>query len=271
MVHGLAETTESPVRAVDLSDWLLSRGRDHVTTPEAADLLRVPAEHVRQRMHRQVEGRKFFTPARGLWIPVPARYREWGVVPAEDFIDVLMTHLRRDYYVGWLSAASVYGATHQAPQVFQVAVSSHLADRDLGRVRLRFHTRSQLNRLSLVRRKVPSPMKLTGPALTALDLADSPRIAGGLSNAATVIHDLAEDISADDLSQFAPLFPVSTARRLGYLMTFLGLDFSLVSLQRWVDSKQSVAPTPLSPTAAPRGILDRQWSIVVNDTVEPDL
>lgn len=38
----------------------------------------------------------------------------------------MMAHLGRDYYLGWLSAAEMYGAAHQRPQVLQVAVDRHL-------------------------------------------------------------------------------------------------------------------------------------------------
>lgn len=61
----------------------------------------------------------------------PADYRSWGVLPGELFIDGMMRALGREYYVSLLTAAAMHGAAHQAPQVFQVMVDRHVADRDL--------------------------------------------------------------------------------------------------------------------------------------------
>ena len=46
-----------------------------------------------------------------------------GVLPGELFIDPMMRALGRNYYVSLLTAAAMHGASHQAPQAFQVMVS----------------------------------------------------------------------------------------------------------------------------------------------------
>lgn len=255
----------------DLADWLLSHGHDHVTTPEAARLLGVPPEHVRQRLWPQVQAHRFFSPARGLWIPIPPRYRSWGVTPAEDFIDVMMRFLGRRYYVGWLSAAATYGATHHGVQVFQVAVDRQLADRDIGRVRLRFITRSHLSSFPLVHREIPTDLQHSGPALTALDLADAPKLGGGLSNAATVIYDLIEQIGDHDLEELAPLFSIGAVRRLGYLVSVLKPEYGLDGLAGLVSAHQLTRPTPLDPHGVSSGPLDPRWSVVINAKLKPEL
>lgn len=264
-------TSARVTNARDLADWLLSHGHDHVTTPAAARLLGVPPEHVRQRIWPQVQAHRFFSPARGLWIPIPSRYRSWGVIPAEDFVDVMMRFLGRRYYVGWLSAAAIYGTTHHGVQVFQVAVDRQLADRDIGRVRLRFITRSHLSSFPLVHREVPTDLRHSGPALTALDLADAPKLGGGLSNAATVIHGLIEQIGNHELEVLAPLFPISAVRRLGYLVSVLKPEYRLDGLAGLVSARQLTRPTPLDPTGASVGPLDPRWSVVINAKLEPEL
>lgn len=82
---------------------------------------------------------------RGLYVPVPPQYRSWRVVPADQFIDVMMSHLGCDYYVGFLSAAAHWGAAHQAVQEYQVVVNRHVLNRDIKRVRLRFHQTRHLH------------------------------------------------------------------------------------------------------------------------------
>jgi hypothetical protein len=61
------------------------------------------------------------------------------VVPADWFIDDLMGHLGRRYYVALLSAAARHRASHQAPQVFQMMADGRVLDRAIERVRLRFY------------------------------------------------------------------------------------------------------------------------------------
>jgi predicted transcriptional regulator of viral defense system len=269
--------TPSPSHAVsasELADWLLARGRVTVTSADVAELLQIPVDQVRVRLNQQVRKQRFFSPARGLWIPIPPEYRTWGAVPATHFIDQLMQFLERDYYVGWLSAAELHGAAHQRPQVFQVAVSIALAQRDFGRVRLRFVTRSRINELPRVEMQTPTGnVWVSTPELTALDLVDMPRLSGGLNNATTVIMELAQEPGLDStkLHDAARAFPTATVRRLGYLLARFDADIDLEPLQSVLASQPRVHDSPLDPRAPLRGERDQTWNVIVNATVEPDL
>ena len=132
----VGEVSVVVARTLDLLDDLVAHGRAAITTAEAADALAIPEDQVRVRMHRYVQQGRVIAPARGLWVPVPPQHRIYGSLPGLQLIDLLMGHLERDYYVGWLSAAEVHGAAHQAPQALQVAVSAPVQDRTFGRVRL---------------------------------------------------------------------------------------------------------------------------------------
>lgn len=120
--------------------------------------------------------------------------------------------------MGWLSAAELHGAAHQRPQVFQVVVSAALAQRDFGRIRLHFVTRSRVNELPRVQMQTPTGrVWVSTPELTALDLVDIPRLSGGLINATTVIMELAQEpgLNPTKLKSAARAFPIATVRRLG--------------------------------------------------------
>jgi hypothetical protein len=56
--------------------------------------------------------RRVFSPTRGLYVVIAPEFRSWGGVPADWFIDDLMRHLGRRYYVALLSAAAYHGASH---------------------------------------------------------------------------------------------------------------------------------------------------------------
>jgi hypothetical protein len=114
---------------------LVAHGRAAITTAGAAAALGIPEDQVRVRTHRYVQQGRVMAPARGLWVPVPPQHRVYGALPGLQMIDLLMGHLGRDYYVGWLSAAVVHGAAHQAPQALQVAVGAPVQDPSPGQRR----------------------------------------------------------------------------------------------------------------------------------------
>lgn len=262
------------VSTVDAIDGLLAHGRFAVSTAQAAKLLGVPDSQVRARMHRMVQSGRVFSPARGLWVAVPPEYRSWGVLPGTHFIDVLMGHLSRDYYVGWLSAAELHGAAHQRPQEFQVAVDRHVADRDVGRVRMRFHERSRLREVARRRIEVPTGQTWVSTAeVTACDLATDIDLAGGVSNAATVLAELAETESIDPqrLSDAAQMFPLATSRRLGYLLDRVGFGALGEAVLARVDQHRDFPTDLLVPGELAHGPVDSRWRLRINADVEPDL
>jgi predicted transcriptional regulator of viral defense system len=264
--------------ADQLLDDLLAHGRHAITTAEAAASLGVPEPHVRVRFHRLAQQGKVFSPARGLWVAVPPSFRSWGTLPGLQFIDALMNHLDRDYYVGWLSAAELHGAAHQRPQVLQVAVDTHTADRDLGRVHLRFAQRRHVSDLPRARQNTPTGQDwVASTELTALDLADAPRLGGGLNNVATVLSELAEDgkFNPDALTQTAEHFPLSTQRRLGYLLDYVGAVELAQVLHLLAEQRRAFPADLLAPHAGDDAELDptvdKRWRLVVNTHVDPDL
>lgn len=261
-------------RTADTIDALLARGQTAVTTREAAELLGVPAEHVRVRMQPLVHSGRVFSPARGLWVAIPAEYRTWRVLPGVQFVDPMMAHLGRDYYVGWLSAAELHGAAHQRPQQLQVAVERHLADRDIGRVRLRFVERRHLRQLPRARRNVPTgSVWVSTPEVTALDLAADPRIGGGVSNVATVLVELADENRLDGrrLADAAEHYSLAAVRRLGFLLDTVEQRVLAEELHGIAEQRRTFPPDLLAPGSAERGHVDRRWRLRVNTDVEPDL
>lgn len=261
-------------RAPELADWLLARGRGAVSTAEAAELLGVPDDQVRVRLAPALRTHRMVSPSRGLWVVVPAEYRTWGAPPVLDFLDPLMTHLHRDYYVGWLSAAELHGAAHQRPQVTQIAVDRQLADRDLGRSRLRFHLRAEAATLPRVRHTVPTgQVWASTPELTALDLVDRPDLGAGLSNVATVLAELAEGSTLDParILEAATRFPAAALRRLGYLLELVEAPLDSASLAAQAAGTPLARPAMLDPASPRRGEVDARWGLLLNTDVEPDL
>jgi predicted transcriptional regulator of viral defense system len=260
--------------AGDLADWLLARGRSAVTTREAAEILGVPDEHVRVRLNAAVRSGRLFSPGRGLWVAIPPKYRTWGAPPAVEFLDPLMVHLGREYYVGWLSAAEIHGAAHQRPQATQVAVDSAVEDRSFGRAHLRFTRQARAGQVPRQRHNVESGhVWVSTPALTAVDLVDRPDLGGGLSNVATVLFEIADatPMSAHDLATLAASYSATALRRLGYLLELVRASVDTTELARQVEAAPLPRAVVLDPRLPRQGVTDPRWGVVINTDVEPDL
>jgi predicted transcriptional regulator of viral defense system len=260
----------------ELRDHLLAHGRPAVTLDDVSELLGVPKREASTALVRLRRAGEMFSPARGLYVAVPPQYRAWGAVPAVDFVDPMLRAGNYQYYVGLLSAAELHGAAHQRPQVFQVMVDRAVQARDFGRVRVRFYTSKRVAQVATeLRNTSTGQVRVSTPAVTLLDLAFRPNDAGGLSNVATIAAELAEDnkVDVDAVVESAERFPLSSVRRLGWLLDRVRADVDTNRLHAWlVDSARASRPVVrLDPTGPRRGRSDERWGLVENADVEPDL
>jgi predicted transcriptional regulator of viral defense system len=259
-----------PVTPNSLPDLLLSEGRTSFTLAEAKSMLDRNDDAVRTGLARLARKGAIFSPSRSFYVVIPPEYRLWGAVPAAHFIDPLMRFLDRTYYVALLSAAEMHGAAHQAPQVFQAMVDQPLRDRDFGRVRLRLFTSAHVIDAPVERRNVPTgTVRLATRELTAVDLVERPGNSGGIDNVATVLTELGQ-LDGKLLAEVAAARSRSVARRLGWLLTFVGADVDLDPL-RDLTAVGEGEPTDLRAGAPRRGPVDRAWHVRVNVEVQPDL
>ncbi len=255
-----------------LPDELLAEGISSFDAEFAAQRTGLARDRVHGALKRLTDAGEIFSPARGFYAIIPAQYRSWAAVPAAWFVDPMMRHLHRAYYVGLLSAAEQHDAAHQRPQAFQVIVDKYLPDRSFGRVRLQFIVNRQAAKLPVASVNTPTgTMRVSTPPVTALDLAHRPLDSAGLDNVATVLIELTEQhpVVAADLIAIAPLYPSGSVRRLGYLLEHYGdahLDDLVAHLQP--DRRE---PAPLDSSGPRRGHVDPRWNVRVNATVEPDL
>jgi predicted transcriptional regulator of viral defense system len=195
-----------------------------------------------------------------------------GAPPATWFIDDLMRGLDAPYYVGVLTAAAHHGASHQAPQEFQVVTTRPRRPIAVGRNRIRFIVKARLERTSVIEVKtVTGTMRVSTAEATALDLLRYVEHAGFLSNVATVLRDLAEACQPRRLVKAAEADgELAYAQRLGFLLDLVGVARLADPLAQWVETQRpSLARlNPAQPErAAPR---DHRWRLIVNDSVEPD-
>ena len=253
----------------------MARGRHFVTTEEVAELVGVAPASVRQSLRRPRESNEIVSVTRGAWVPVPPEFRTAGAPPPSHFINPLMKFLGHSYYVGFLTAAAVHGSSHQAAMVFQVATPAVLRDRRIGNAQVRFIRRSEVPGRAVIEHLVPTGrIKVSTPEVTLLDLVESPRHGGGLSNVATVIGQLLEDdkVNPVELATQAQTYPTSVAQRAGYLIDSMGALVGVsVDLEELHQPTNDAEPVLLTVHRGRHGERDKRWGVIVNTEIEPDL
>ncbi len=181
-----------------------------------------------------------------------------------------MRHLGQPYYVGLLSAAAVHGAAHQQPMVFQVITSRPTREMRAGRVTIRFSMSRKVEEMPVVVKQTETgTMRVATPETTAFDLVRYPEGAGHLSNAATVLSELAERLDARALPAVASLVRLPDVQRLGYLLDAIGQARIADPLFRWLSSRHPRV-VPLQPGEPAAMDPDPRWRILPNAELEVD-
>jgi predicted transcriptional regulator of viral defense system len=211
------------------------------------------------------------TPYRSFHVRVPPEYKAIGSLPAELFIDDLMKYLDASYYVSLLTAASYYGASHHAPQEFQVIIGKPRPPMEAGKVKITFSVRKDIAQMEVVKRKNATGfMVLATPETTAFDLVGYPHRCGGLDHVTTVISELAHTLNSQKLLDIAERGgPIGWAQRLGYLLQLVGAKGKAYALAQFVrgSSPRMVKLDPQGPISKQR---DKQWRVIINRNVEPE-
>ena len=268
----IQKQTNGILRPSELQDWLAAHGISTITSEECAHLLGIPANEVSQRLVRLRAKGQLVAAARGLWIAVPAEFRNMGAPEPIRYIHNLMEFYACNYCIGWLSAASIHGASHHAPQVFQIAVSKALRKRMIGRSELQFFFRSYIPMISKKKISLSNGSAFVcSPGATMLMAAADPAYCSGIDNAATIICELADNHPdfINDVMINAPLFPHAAVHRLGWILEHLADMPGLDELSDYCS--KSPEPTILSPGGGRSGSVDKKWYVIENRRIETDI
>ena len=272
-----------PQKRSTLSDYvgnLLSAGRLVFNVQEAERALGVEHGAFLDAAERLQRRGVLLSPRRGFYVVVPPQYASWGAPPPGWFIDALMRREGQAYYVGLLKAAELHGATHQAVMEFQVVTAKRLPRIRAGRSVLVFYFRKDMKAAAAGiedRKTETGAMKISSPALTAIDLLRYPQASGGLDHVATVLSDLGPKIDPGQLEALSRLVERSVVQRLGHLLDHLGHDAatgSMLDILRargpltWTELDRREARNP-DFTIEPR-VRDPRWRVVVGRALQVD-
>lgn len=259
---------------------LQSAGRIVFSADEAAKALRIGRGAFLDAAERLQRSGYLVNPRRGFYIVVPPQFFAWGAPPPPWYIDDLMRHEGRPYYVGLLKAAELHGATHQAVMEFQVVTDKRLPEISIGRSILAFYYRKEMNLIAPgveSRKTETGQMKVSSVELTALDLLRYRRAAGGLDNIVTVLSELAPKVDAKKLAALSASFERPVVQRLGYLLDQLHYRKRAESLLKSLSRNGSLEWVELDPTENGKGDLasepverDDRWRVIVRRVPEGD-
>jgi hypothetical protein len=253
---------------------LQSEGRISFSRRQALSELKISESAFSKAATRLQKQKRLLGPRPGFYIVVPPQYHNWEAPPPSWYIDDLMRHENRTYYVGLLKAAELHGASHHAVMEFQIITDKQLPKIRLGRSILAFYFRKDMKPVSagIERRKTDTgSMNISSPELTALDLIRYIHVVGGIDAAATVLADIGSGIDGLKLAALAPSFERSTSQRLGYLLESLGHSSAAEPLHASLFPKDvrapwvALEPRPRTkPDSAPEPVeTNQRWRVNV--------
>lgn len=236
-----------------LSDHLLelqAQGRVSFTREEAIKALGITEAAFLKSAKRLEKRGRLLNPRQGFYVAIPPQYMSWEGPPPNWYIDALMQHEGRSYYVGLLKAAELHGATHHAVIEFQVIADKQLPRIRAGRSIIAFYYRKDLGsvQFSVVDHKTDTgSMKLSSPELTAFDLLRYAHAVGGIDAIATVLSDLKDRLDGRKLANLARQFERAVCQRLGYLLDWLGASEKTSELHSALFAKRPMPWAALEP------------------------
>ncbi len=260
---------------VTLSEWietLPADGRYTFSREEALAVSGASFVAVQTALRRLKQKGRIVSPLRGFYVFVPPEHRAVGSPPPSWFIDDLMRHCGRRYYVGLLSAAALHGAGHQQPMVFQVLADKTTPGMQAGRARIKIYSSRHVGDEATVQVQTETGvMTVASPETTAFDLVRFPEEAGYWSNIATVLAEIADKLSPESLLAAAENRQLPDTQRLGYLLAAIEQERLAEPLAMWLSERRTTIVRLRTDRPEDGHPVDPRFRLIPNDEIEPDL
>ncbi len=223
-----------------------------------------------------IKKQRIVSPCAKIYVIVPTQYRSLGAPPGLWFLHDWMSSINAvDYYVGLLSAAAIYGATHHAVQETEVIVQKQLPSKVIGSSRFRFFYSKQTHLTPKQKWSVPTGyVWVSSPSATVLELISYMPKIGGPSLIATVLSELCDCIKIGEISSAAEKMKIKfpLLQRLGVILDILDLkEFAKEVFE--IISTRKIRPVSLNVerNLSKKDFFNHKWKVYMNDKVEPDL
>jgi predicted transcriptional regulator of viral defense system len=249
---------------------LVSHGKYFFTKQEAQAALGLNKNQFRYQAYRLSLKKSILRLVRDFYMIIPAEYRAFGSLPSHWIVDPLMRYMDRSYYIGLLSAASLYGATEQQPMTFQVIVNKVTRRITLPRGTIEFHVKHNCQQSEIDSISTPTGYAhISTREQTMVDLVGYYAVSGGLSNVALVIQDLGAECDIKALECVVSKEEnTAILQRLGYLLQLTHHPLLACAVERELAQRHCFF-IPLRPDVHKRtGERISRWKIILNDYVE---
>lgn len=267
--------------ATSIKDWinkLQQNGKLYFSVEQVSEAFpRIQPTGIRSALSRLSAKNNIVSVWKGFYVIVPISYTVKGILPPVMYIDHLMRHIQRSYYVGLLNAAAFHGAALQQPQTFSVIIQyPTLRDNNKKNVRIQFLARRNFPTVDLLesRKTQTGYVYISSPELTAADVIQYEKEIGGLNRACTVLNDLTEVLDFTHTpGAFFELVRTATIQRLGYLLEHVVESPNLANqlYEKALQANCSFQKIPLKiGKPIEKKMLDKKWKIIINTEIEID-
>ena len=246
-------------------EQLLSVGRLSFTIEEIIKKTGYNRKTVQVSLSRLIQKKKVALIRRGFYVIITPEFSAQATIPPILYIDDLMQYLKKEYYLSLLSAAALHGAAHQQPMLFFVtteAPSIRNIISDKWHIVFNIKQKWDKNSVNLI--------NVSTPEATMLDMVENQR-SFGLGRVITIVEELCEKVNKSSLRSIASKYPAPIVQRLGYILDVLLNKKEFVPILLTLLSKKNIKPQYFSLSAKKKGILNAQWQLIVNDTIEKNL
>jgi len=255
----------------------MSNGKYYFTTLELKQNLKINQPSLSVSLSRLAKKGRLKMIRRGFGVIYPTIGNEPHL---SFYVDGMMNYLGVRYYVGLLSAAAYWGASHQSNMSDQIVVNKFMADISFQKSQIGFITKKGTFPKGFITKiaGMGGYYNISTPELTAFDLIRFPKRSGHLNNIATILGTLSEKWDGRKIQSLCndPIIPTVTLQRLGYLLEFLDLQKESKYFERALSNRHTTSLF-LSNSENKEEMntshyeLNKRWNLYINTTVEPDL
>lgn len=263
---------------MSLNNWIKEREQRGVTTfsfQEVRCLFSECSESVlKTNINRLTVSKRIQNVYKGFYVIIPTQYQLKGMVPPSYYVNELMAYLGKPYYVGLLSAAAIYGASHQRAMKTQIVTIGPRTRTSNKNALLDWNYRQQIpGELLEVRNAEMGQIKYSSAELTAVDIIQFASNIGGYQRATTVLAELVDVIDVAKMERVLQYTTTATMQRLGYLLEFVLLVQDKADLLYQIMKKgngyfNAVLMSPEHPVA--NDTESNRWRINMNINIEID-
>ena len=173
---------------------------------------------------------------------------------------------KKNYYVGYSTMFNYFDFTEQLFQTVYVLNTSIRIERLICGLSYKFIKIGKNRMYGLATIKVKdTDVNISTKERTLIDLLYFNKPVGGIVSASNIFREIVKNnnCDVDKLIKYAACFPnITTRKRIGIILESLGISDN--DLRPLIKSVQKTAISSLGATR--KGILNRKWRVIVNDS-----